>query len=517
MEHATNPDHKLFRKIRAIPRWKNVRVFWMYLIWLSATLAAGQNLNITKSMSTTNLYNGEAVTCCLTVTASGSPEADICWVLDITGSMGAEITYLESDLSTFTSQLAASGIDYQNGLVAFRDVSECNSIGNPLYPDMATFPLTPNNSAFLGYVSSQIIGGGGDVPESSLEGLQAAVFPTDYCGDPTVPMAWRPGASHTLILITDAGFHASDYDGLSSLSSSFPVSLYNLGYNIDVISNDCSNPTYQAYCTNAFTCTTCNPAAIPPEAGGVFQQLTRSASDWSGFLSALATKVGSLTNVVIQDPLPPQLVPVSSGSAGESIAGNTVYFTIPSISLSGTPTPIEYCFPVTVSATSSGSVSNTAYISANGVSQITSNTVIGVIEPDTFTPTQTPTNTPTLTPTGTNSPTITFTPTRTPTPTSTFTPTPTHTPTCETHVWPDPYNPKWAVRGWLKVDCLPSGAVVSFYTVSGEWVQKVHESEGLALWDGRNRFGIAVSPGIYFYVVEMGSNVLKRGKFLVAK
>jgi len=84
-----------------------------------------------------------------------------------------------------------------------------------------------------------------------------------------------------------------------------------------------------------------------------------------------------------------------------------------------------------------------------------------------------------------------------------------------THVWPDPYNPKYAVEGYLKFDCMPSGSTVSIYTVSGELVQTAPEFNHMALWDGRNRFGRYVSSGIYFYAIQAGGQAAAHGKFLV--
>ncbi|HUO58772.1 MAG TPA: IgGFc-binding protein [bacterium] len=166
----------------------------------------------------------------------------------------------------------------------------------------------------------------------------------------------------------------------------------------------------------------------------------------------------------------------------------------------------------------------------------------------TFTPTpsDTPTNTVTATPTPTNSPTPTPTPTATNTPTPmdrmtptptptpsftptdtpaltstpsnviTFTPTLTPWPTCPIHVWPNPFSHSYAEGGFLKVSCLPTGANVCFYTVSGEKVRQVRELGGMALWDGRNNAGVYSSPGIYYYVIQQGDGeVLGEGKLLV--
>ncbi len=114
----------------------------------------------------------------------------------------------------------------------------------------------------------------------------------------------------------------------------------------------------------------------------------------------------------------------------------------------------------------------------------------------------------------TTTPTPTYTPTATPTPSSTSTPTATPTSTPPIRLWPDPYNPSFAVGGVLKVSFLPRGSTVGIYTVAGEWVQTVTEVHGTATWDGRNSLGTMVSSGIYFYVVKQGDQLLQRGKFL---
>jgi hypothetical protein len=149
----------------------------------------------------------------------------------------------------------------------------------------------------------------------------------------------------------------------------------------------------------------------------------------------------------------------------------------------------------------------------------------------TSTPTLTPTYTNTFTPTVTSTNTNTFTPTATPTitntspPTSTFTATPTYTPTCVTYVWPDPYNPQKAVGGTLRISCMNPQSVVTIYTISGELVQTLNYQTspctvpnmwGTAYcWNGTNTKGRSVATGVYLYVVQQGTTVVQRGKFLV--
>jgi hypothetical protein len=133
----------------------------------------------------------------------------------------------------------------------------------------------------------------------------------------------------------------------------------------------------------------------------------------------------------------------------------------------------------------------------------------------TNTPTVTYTPTVTVTPTATNTPTITYTPTITFTPTVTFTPT--NTP-IGLHLWPNPYNPKYAYDGQLRVYQAPTNAVLSIYTVSGELVIAVDaDNQGWIRWEGQNKNGSPVSGGIYYYVVQSGYNTLLKGTLLIVR
>ena len=136
-------------------------------------------------------------------------------------------------------------------------------------------------------------------------------------------------------------------------------------------------------------------------------------------------------------------------------------------------------------------------------------------ETPTSTLTGTPTNTPTVTPTGT--PTLTPTITLTATPSLTPTVTPTATPICVIHVWPDPFSRQYSHDQALKISCLPAGAQVSIYTLSGELVDQFGPSGDPTEWPAKNQNGAPVSPGIYFYVIESGQTVLQRGKFLMTQ
>ena len=131
----------------------------------------------------------------------------------------------------------------------------------------------------------------------------------------------------------------------------------------------------------------------------------------------------------------------------------------------------------------------------------------------TITPSPTPTSTPTLSPT----PTITNTPTITSTPTNTPTITPTYTPTCVTYVWPNPFNPFFAMNQSLKFSCLPPNAKVSIYTLAGELAGQAEVAGDFGQWKGFNQKGVPAAPGVYYYVVEGDNKVWAKGKILITR
>jgi len=108
-------------------------------------------------------------------------------------------------------------------------------------------------------------------------------------------------------------------------------------------------------------------------------------------------------------------------------------------------------------------------------------------------------------------------PSSTPTPTPAATVTPTFTPTPEEslRVWPIPFNPSTAFGGVLKAETMPEGSSLRIFTVSGELVADIQPVSGRAEWDGKNKTGRMVSPGTYYYRIQMGKKSMKSGTVVV--
>jgi hypothetical protein len=88
------------------------------------------------------------------------------------------------------------------------------------------------------------------------------------------------------------------------------------------------------------------------------------------------------------------------------------------------------------------------------------------------------------------------------------------------NVWPNPFNPKFAVGGVLKAYQVPAGGTMSIYTISGEIVVNPPlqpDGTGLITWNGKNSNGVPVSSGIYYYLIKEGSKTLASGKILLLR
>jgi Mg-chelatase subunit ChlD len=120
-----------------------------------------------------------------------TPEADILFVLDLTGSMGFAIDGVKKGIRQFADALKKQDVDARVGLVGFRDIEEDRE--RPFVMRVNDETFTRDYEAFQQELQKQTARGGGDEPESSLQGLALAS-----------QQSFRPNAARVLVLITDA-------------------------------------------------------------------------------------------------------------------------------------------------------------------------------------------------------------------------------------------------------------------------------------------------------------------------
>ena len=81
-------------------------------------------------------------------------------------------------------------------------------------------------------------------------------------------------------------------------------------------------------------------------------------------------------------------------------------------------------------------------------------------------------------------------------------------------VYPNPFSP--INDGVVKFDNIVPNSVISIHTISGEHVRSIRVDFIRAQWDGRNRYGYVVSPGLYYFAIRnLTSNQVQRGKIFV--
>ena len=81
--------------------------------------------------------------------------------------------------------------------------------------------------------------------------------------------------------------------------------------------------------------------------------------------------------------------------------------------------------------------------------------------------------------------------------------------------YPIPFRPKIHAR--FTIEGVTESSVVSIYNRGGALIRAFRDSDllgGKLEWDGCDKSGRLVAPGVYYYVINDGSKN-KKGKFLI--
>ena len=150
-------------------------------------------------------------------TSTGAASADIVFVLDVTGSMGDEISAVKQNIIEFADSLSFRRIDFQLGMVTFLDEVE------------NVYPFTNDPQAFRRTIEEQFPHQGGDIPENSLEALEAGAN-----------FDFRPQAKRILVWITDANYHVEN-----RFTSLTPQGVTNKLLAVDAVVHVVGNPNFK--------------------------------------------------------------------------------------------------------------------------------------------------------------------------------------------------------------------------------------------------------------------------------
>jgi len=154
----------------------------------------------------------------LDCTSVGRQE-DIVFVFDTTGSMGGEITEMQTAVIEFSETIATAGIDYSLGLTEYQTCDD-----NP-YNVYNGGILTQDETVMRDWIQSLTASGGGS--ESVLDALAHAV--SDH--------QWRPNSNRIIVLIGDeppqCSAEGNTLDSVISLLRSEGIVTHVIGSNED--------------------------------------------------------------------------------------------------------------------------------------------------------------------------------------------------------------------------------------------------------------------------------------------
>lgn len=205
----------------------------------------------------------QSVSLTLTGRAHAQPErkADIVFVIDTTGSMGGTIESVKSNINQFVTDLTNRGINARLGLVTFKDIY---ADGTGSTQNMGWFA---NANDFRNRLSGVSVSGGGDDPESDVDGLEEARR-----------MSYQPLTKKFIILITDTYYkEGTRYDTPGNpITMSKEVQLLK---NDNIVTSVVAPSHYQSTYSSLYT-----------ETGGIFSDINTS---FAASLSRLADAINT--------------------------------------------------------------------------------------------------------------------------------------------------------------------------------------------------------------------------------
>lgn len=126
-------------------------------------------------------------------------EVDLVFVIDKTGSMEDNVRGIRAYIDLLFEHFTRAGHDTAFGLVTFADAAE----NRPKVRGVTT-----NHGKFKNWLYKIKFEGGGDLAESGLDALMAALNKTKF----------RDNTQRFFVLVSDGAFHDADYDGRSEYS-----------------------------------------------------------------------------------------------------------------------------------------------------------------------------------------------------------------------------------------------------------------------------------------------------------
>lgn len=243
-------------------------------------------------------------------TATVQKNAELVFVIDSTGSMGDAINNVKTGITSFVNSLETQGVKLRIGIVEYRDIEE-DGLDSTIIHELNHSPWMNSTSEMVGVLGGIAADGGGDIPESVIDGLGYLV------DGETIP--WSSDSYKFAVVLTDAGYKVANRHGFNSLQE-VADALLHAGINTSVVTEESEFSTYEELYTTT---------------GGTRANIY---SDFSTVLVDLANQILGLTGkskkaiYVLPGYLGSELYDGPDGTAG----GDLVYVSIPRLMLNMT-------------------------------------------------------------------------------------------------------------------------------------------------------------------------------------
>ena len=243
-------------------------------------------------------------------TATVQKNAELVFVIDSTGSMGDAINNVKTGITSFVNSLETQGVKLRIGIVEYRDIEE-DGLDSTTIHELNHSPWMNSTSEMVGVLGGIAADGGGDIPESVIDGLGYLV------DGETIP--WSSDSYKFAVVLTDAGYKVANRHGFNSLQE-VADALLHAGINTSVVTEESEFSTYEELYTTT---------------GGTRANIY---SDFSTVLADLANQILGLTGkskkaiYVLPGYLGSELYDGPDGTAG----GDLVYVSIPRLMLNMT-------------------------------------------------------------------------------------------------------------------------------------------------------------------------------------
>lgn len=245
-----------------------------------------------------------------TRTGTVPKKAELVFVIDSTGSMGDAINNVKTGITSFVNSLETQGVKLRIGIVEYRDIEE-DGLDSTIIHELNHSPWMNSTSEMVGVLGGIAADGGGDIPESVIDGLGYLV------DGETIP--WSSDSYKFAVVLTDAGYKVANRHGFNSLQE-VADALLAAGINTSVVTEESEFSIYEELYTTT---------------GGTRANIY---SDFSTVLADLANQILGLTEkakkaiYVLPGYLGSELYDGPDGTAG----GDLVYVSIPGLILNMT-------------------------------------------------------------------------------------------------------------------------------------------------------------------------------------